>query len=342
MDNRVLVALSGGVDSSVAVLLLKSMELEPRGVHFIMSKQADESAHAKSAALKMGVDLEVLDLTTEFDRTVVEYFVNSYLNGLTPNPCVFCNRNMKFKSLFDTADRMGIETVATGHYAHIEKSGSDYYLKKSQNPSKDQSYVLYSLKKEWLSRLIFPIGSLTKEQAREMARETGLENAEKPDSQDVCFIPSGSYVEFIQARNGFTSQSGSFVNMQGQVIGTHGGMLSYTIGQRKGLKVGFGEKVYVVSKDAKSNTVTLGHDSDLYSSRLRCHSVNMLIPSGIPDSIKVNAKVRYRMNEQPATVFFGEDNTATVEFQTPQRAFTPGQSVVFYDGDYVLGGGVIE
>lgn len=342
MDNRVLVALSGGVDSAVSTVLLRQSGFEPCGIHFVMHGADSDADSAVEAAKSMGIPLQVLNLTEEFDRVVIRYFVNAYKNGLTPNPCVYCNRNMKFAHLFANADSKGIEKVATGHYARIEKCGNEYLLKKSLNSAKDQSYVLYSLRREWLRRLMFPLGTLTKDEVRGLAHGEELPNADKPDSQDICFIPDGNYASFIENRCEHVKKRGCFLDMEGNVIGHHDGMLNYTIGQRRGLKTGFGERLYVVAKNAADNTVTLGHNSDLFSKRLYASSVNILVGSAFPESMRVCAKVRYSMKEQPATVFFEENERMIVEFDEPQRAFTAGQSVVLYDGDTVIGGGIIE
>ena len=342
MDNRVLVALSGGVDSAVSTVLLRQSGFEPCGIHFVMHGADSDADSAAEAARRMGISLQVLNLTDEFDKTVIRYFVDAYKSGLTPNPCVFCNRNMKFAHLFATADKEGIDKVATGHYARIEKCGAEYLLKKSLNAAKDQSYVLYSLRREWLSRLMFPLGTLTKDEVRELAHGEALPNADKPDSQDICFIPDGNYTSFIEARCGHVKESGNFLDMKGNVIGRHDGILNYTIGQRRGLKTGFGERLYVISKNSADNTVTLGHNSDLFGKRLSASSVNILVGNTLPESMRVCAKVRYSMKEQPATVFFEGNKRMTVEFDEPQRAFTSGQSVVLYDGDTVIGGGIIE
>lgn len=341
MDNSVLVALSGGVDSAVAVMLLRDAGFDPQGIHFIMHDSDSDAASAKQAAERMGVSLTVSDLRDEFRSSVMRYFSDSYLSGLTPNPCVFCNRNVKFASLFAEADRLNIKKAATGHYAKIIEVDGKFFLKKSSNPSKDQSYVLYSLKYEWLSRLVFPLGELNKDDVRALARTEGLHNAEKPDSQDVCFIPDGDYAAFIENYSGISPKRGEFISTDGQVIGHHDGMINYTIGQRRGLKTGFGERLYVVSKSAADNTVTLGHDSELYRTILNVAELNMLTAERLPSKLNVKVKVRYRMTEQPATVFFEEDGRAVVEFNEPQRAFTPGQSAVFYSDDIVIGGGII-
>lgn len=333
--------MSGGVDSSVAVMLLNRSGFSPYGIHFIMHGNDSEALSAVKSALRLGIDLNVSDVRQTFESTVMRYFTDSYLNGLTPNPCVFCNRNVKFKQLFDYADKSGIDKAATGHYAVIEKSGGKYFLKKSPNTAKDQSYVLYSLKHEWLSRLIFPLGELTKDDVRSFAEEAGLENAHKSESQDICFIPDGDYAGFIKSFTGISPQEGDFVSTDGTVIGHHDGMINYTIGQRRGLKTGFGERLYVISKNARTNTVELGKDCELYKTRLEVSSLNILIDEKLPESLKAKVKVRYRMSEQPATVFFTDEDHAVIEFDEPQRAFTPGQSAVFYNDDIVLGGGII-
>lgn len=352
MDN-VLVAMSGGVDSSVAAYLLKKQGFGVSGatLRLYSPSSADNSAipcctsrdieDAKAVCTTIGADFYVIDFQKEFESYVIKPFVDSYLNGETPNPCVECNRYLKFPKVFDKANELGHKFVATGHYCGIERHNGRYLLKKSKNTAKDQSYVLYSLHQDMLSRLLFPLGGLSKDEVRLLAAETGFSNSNKPDSQDICFIKDGDYVGFINRYTNKIYKSGQFLDMSGNVIGTHSGMIAYTVGQRRGLGTGFGARTYVISKNAKNNTVTLGKDEDLFSKSLNATDINYIPFDTLDSPIKLKAKVRYRMEEKDCTIFPTGTNSALVEFDKPQRAFSPGQSVVFYDGEYVVGGGKI-
>ncbi|MEG2003716.1 MAG: tRNA 2-thiouridine(34) synthase MnmA, partial [Clostridia bacterium] len=345
-------AMSGGVDSSVAAYILTEKGYAASGITMKLFDFADEcsdslccstddAADAENVAKQLDIPFYIANLKDEFVSRVITPFVNSYLNGQTPNPCIECNRHLKFDKLFKKADDLNIKYLATGHYADIEFSNGKYLLKKSKNLQKDQSYVLYSLNQQKLSRLIFPLGSLSKEEVREIAKKCGFFNYNKPDSQDICFIKNGDYVDFISHFLGVNFSKGKFLNSDGKVIGEHNGMIYYTIGQRRGLGTGFGERIYVTSKNATDNTVTLGKDEDLFKKSFIVKNANFIPFDILSSPLKLSAKIRYRMVEQPATVFPESANSVRVEFDFPQRAISPGQSAVFYDGEYVVGGGEI-
>ena len=347
--------MSGGVDSSVAAYLMKQRGFDCIGVTMKLFANEDigvsrehsccsldDVEDARSVAYSLDMPYYVFNFSDRFETDVIDRFIHAYENGITPNPCIDCNRYLKFDKLYMRAKELDCDYVVTGHYARVEKGGNGrYLLKKALDDTKDQSYVLYRLTQEQLSHTIFPLGEMRKSQAREIAEAQGFINARKADSQDICFIPDGNYTSFIEARCGHVKESGNFLDMKGNVIGRHDGILNYTIGQRRGLKTGFGERLYVISKNSADNTVTLGHNSDLFGKRLSASSVNILVGNTLPESMRVCAKVRYSMKEQPATVFFEGNKRMTVEFDEPQRAFTSGQSVVLYDGDTVIGGGII-
>ena len=347
MNNRVLLAMSGGVDSSCAVLLLKKRGFEVIGATMRLLNNDEGCEDARAAADKLGIEHHVLDYRELFKKQVIERFNSEYLKGLTPNPCVDCNRFLKFGARFEDADRLGCDHLATGHYARAEldeyEGEKTYLLKKALcgggvNP-KDQSYVLYNLTAEQLKRVIFPLGGVTKEEVRALAEENGLANSHKPDSQDICFIPDGDYVRFIEEYTGIKPQKGFVTDKNGNKLGEHGGMISYTVGQRKGLGIAFGSVKYVIGKNASENTVIVGDKEDMMCRGLMAEEINWIVKTC--DEVRCSAKTRYNQKETACTVFNSPDGTAKVLFDEPHRMSAEGQRIVFYRDDVVLGGGVI-
>lgn len=357
-NKNVLIGLSGGVDSAVAAYLLKNDGFTVKAATLKMSdapaKDSADTASADAAASddisdaaavagQLGIEHFVVDLRERFRESVINYFVESYLSGETPNPCVFCNRNMKFPCMAEFAQSVGCGFVATGHYAVVKKDAASgrYLLLKGADKKKDQSYMLYALNQEMLSKVIFPLGNLTKEKIREIAGDIHLNVASKRDSQDICFIRDGDYSGFIRNFTGMTPKSGNFCDADGKIVGTHKGICSYTVGQRKGLGISSEEPYYVTGKDADKNVVLLGREKDLYCSRVYVSNVNYIAFEKPTGSFRATAKLRYSHHDSPCTVF-PEENGMILEFDSPQRAVTPGQSAVLYDGDTVLCGGTIK
>ncbi len=346
MEKRVLIAMSGGVDSSAAAYLVQQAGYGCVGAIMELFADADgqDVSDARSVAQAMGMEFHVLPLQEEFSRFVMEDFVSCYRQGLTPNPCIRCNRHLKFDCFLQAALSLGCSHIATGHYARIrrEEATGRYLLYKAKDKSKDQSYVLYSLTQHQLDHTLLPLGELTKEEARQIAEAQGFGNARKKDSQDICFIPDGDYVAFIRRYTGEDFPSGSFLDLNGKVVGTHCGAIAYTLGQRKGLGLAMGKPVYVCGKDMEKNTVTVGPNEALFHTGLLADDWNWIAFPALTEPRQVLAKARYRHPEQPATVYPMENGTVRVVFDEPQRALTPGQAVVLYDGDLVLGGGTIR
>jgi len=350
MGKRVLVAMSGGVDSSAAALLLQRQGYDCAGA--MLRLYAGETAEggccsaadaedARAAARRLGMNFYVFDETARFARDVMDKFVAEYCAGRTPNPCIDCNRSLKFGALLDRALALGYDYVATGHYARVARDGARCHLLRGRDRRKDQSYVLFRLTQAQLAHLLLPVGEYDKPAIRALAKEAGLVTAHKPDSQDICFVPDGDYVRFLREYGGVESAPGDFVDRAGRVLGRHGGLVGYTAGQRKGLGVSADRRLYVVSKNAADNTVLLGDDAELFSSALLASDVNWIEPA--PEgSLRVTAKTRYSQTEAPAEVAPLADGTVRVTFDVPQRAVTAGQAVVFYDGERVVGGGTIE
>ena len=344
--------MSGGVDSSVAAFLLTqngydcvgcTMKLCPDdAAHDGGCCTVDDAEDARSVARRVGIPFHVFNMTDDFRREVIDRFISRYLAGRTPNPCVDCNKTMKFGLLRRRGEELGYDVIATGHYARIEFHDGKWTLRKARDPSKDQSYVLYHLTQKELSKTLFPLGDLTKEEARKIAAENGFLNAGKPDSQDICFVPDGDYAAVIRRYTGKTEPEGDFILPDGRVIGRHKGISRYTVGQRRGLGIAYSEPLYVKRILVAENKVLLGRDEDLYESACDVAEVNWIAGEAPSAPVRCAVKIRYRQTEQPATVTPLEGGRARVEFDRPQRAITPGQSAVFYDGDEVLGGGEIE
>lgn len=299
---------------------------------------------ARAAAAFLNIPFSVYDFHKPFCQYVIEPFVKGYQNGETPNPCVTCNRYMKFGVFWERAKWMGCQYMATGHYAriHYDAGAQRYLLYKAADASKDQTYMLSVLNQEQLSHILLPLGGLQKQQVRELAQEIGLQVASKPDSQDICFVPEGDYTVFMEHYTGLPMKPGDFIDAQGNVLGRHKGICSYTIGQRKGLGIAMGHPVFVVSKNVENNTVTLGEQEELLRRRVYIRSVNYIPFHCLDASMRVSAVCRYHQKEQQAVVHPLEVDTALVEFDQPQRAPAPGQTIVMYDGDMVVGSGVID
>lgn len=343
-ENRILIGMSGGVDSSVAACLLRQ-HYACTGATMQLYGDASESIRdAKAVAEKLDIPYLTMDLRPEFEALVIRNFIAAYESGLTPNPCIRCNQALKFGILLEKALEMGFSKVATGHYARIlqdEETGR-YLLYKAADPKKDQSYFLAGLNQHQLSHTLFPLGSLTKEEARQIAEENALLNARKRDSQDICFVPDGDYVAFMEHHTGKRYRSGSYLDLNGKVIGTHQGAVCYTIGQRKGLGIALGAPAYVCGKNMENNTVTLGPNEALFSSTLRAVDWNWIPFPALEAPLPVTARIRHSQFEQSAVVYPEGGNTALVEFLQPQRAISPGQAVVLYSGDMVIGSGTIS
>ena len=346
---KVAVAMSGGVDSSVAAALLKEEGHEVIGVHMELwqhRSQTDGGAHstatgqddARSVCRVLGIPFHSLDFSAQFQKVVVDYFCREYARGRTPNPCVVCNRSIKFDLLLKAVEELGAECLATGHYAGIEAPAGNYHLLKAARPSVDQSYFLYTLKQVVLPRLMFPLGGYSKARVRQMGAERSLPVAGKPKSQDLCFIPDGHHEGFLKGR--IAAEPGDIVDPEGKVLGRHQGIAFYTVGQRTGLGIATGRRLFVLKLDPASNTVVVGPEESLLTSGLKATSLSFVCVKP-QRPLEVGAKIRFRTPEVGARLkVFNEE--AEVLFDQPQRAIAPGQAVVFYRGDEVLGGGIIE
>ena len=346
MNNKtVLIGMSGGVDSSVAAYLLQQEGFRCTGCTMkLYCGNAEENFHdAEAVAERMGIPFHAFDFQEDFHRRVIGNFITSYESGRTPNPCIQCNRHLKFGAMLDKALELGCGYVATGHYAQIRQDPESgrYLLYKAADRAKDQTYFLYCLTQHQLAHTLFPLGGLTKEQARTIAEEQGFVTARKKDSQDICFVPDGDYVSFMKEYTKKDYPCGDYLDLSGRVVGKHQGAVCYTLGQRKGLGIALGAPAYVVAKDMERNTVTVGPNEALLHNALRATDFNWIPFPALTGPIRVTAKIRHSQNEQAATVYPEETGTVRVEFDQPQRAITPGQAVVLYQGDLVVGGGTI-
>lgn len=348
---RVLVGLSGGVDSSLAAKLLADGGYDCVGCTMKLFDGADgpdrpccsleDVEDARAVASALGIPFYVLNFREEFSSQVIDRFIAAYEAGRTPNPCIDCNRFLKFGKLLRRAEELDCRWVATGHYARVEERDGRFLLRRSADSAKDQTYFLACLTQGQLAHVKFPLGEYTKAEVRELAQQAGFANAHKRDSQDICFVPGGDYAAVMERCTGKTYPEGDYLDQDGNVVGRHRGAVRYTLGQRKGLNLALGTPVYVCAKDMEKNTVTVGPESALYSAALRAEGMNWF-PFDTPDGPRrCTVKTRHSQRETPATVHPLENGGALVEFDVPQRAVTPGQAVVLYDGDYVLGGGTI-
>ncbi len=356
MSRRVFMAMSGGVDSSVAALRLVEEGYDVTGVTLRLFDNEDigdksstccsiaDVQDARAVCMRLGIDHIVLNFGDLFRQTTIRRFISGYQTGQTPNPCIDCNRFIKFDALLKRAQLLGFDAIATGHYADVsfdEVSGR-YLLKRPRDRDKDQTYVLYMLTQEQLAHTLFPLGTLDKPQVRDIAQKHGFVNAEKPDSQDICFAPDGDYAAFIERQTGKPSPEGDFIDTLGRVLGRHRGLIRYTIGQRRGLGLPSAGRLYVLSKDAAKNTVTVGEKDALYASRLIVRDVNLISIGSLAGPHRAEVKIRYRHPAQPATLTPLEDGAVQIDFDEPQRGAAAGQAVVFYNADSVLGGGTIS
>ena len=352
----VVVGLSGGVDSSVAAYLLKEQGYDVIGVTMQIWQEEDSCTveenggwcglsaveDARRVAQKLDIPYYVMNFRKEFQKQVIDYFTREYLEGRTPNPCIACNRYVKWESLLKRSLEIGADYIATGHYARVEQlPNGRYAIRNSVTAKKDQTYALYNLTQEQLARTLMPVGAYTKDEIRKIAEEVGLLVAHKKDSQEICFVPDNDYAGFIKNSTGKTIPKGNFVLADGKVIGEHQGIIHYTIGQRKGLNLSMGHPVFVTKIRPDRNEVVIGENEDLFVNTLICDRVNFMAMEGLDGEVRLKAKIRYNHPGAECVISPAEDGKVRVTFDQPQRAITPGQAVVFYQGEYVAGGGII-
>ncbi|MCR5835888.1 MAG: tRNA 2-thiouridine(34) synthase MnmA [Lachnospiraceae bacterium] len=355
-SKKAIIAMSGGVDSSVAAFLMKDKGYNCIGATMKLYDNDDINIEkdktccslsdiddARNVAYSLGMEYYVFNFTDNFEKEVIDRFINTYMCGGTPNPCIDCNRYIKFEKLMNRMYELGYDYVVTGHYARIEKDENTgrYLLKKGLDESKDQSYVLYNMTQEQLSHTLFPLGEFTKTRIREIAEEKGFVNARKKDSQDICFVPDGDYASFIEKHCNMTFPEGDFVDKEGNVLGKHKGIIRYTVGQRKGLGLSLKSPMYVYDKDIENNRVILSDNESLFKTSLIADNMNWIEVEDITEPIRCKAKIRYKQKEADCVVTAEQDGKVKVTFDEPVRGITKGQAVVLYDGDIVVGGGTI-
>lgn len=355
-SSNVLVGMSGGVDSSVTAALLLEEGCSVTGATMNLYDACDTAPDGKtccaikdvrdaaSVCADLGIDHKIFPFKQQFRKNVIGNFARSYMDGKTPNPCVDCNKYIKFPLLLEEADALGFSHIATGHYARIEQDENSgrFLLKRAADISKDQSYVLFSLTQQILSRTIFPLSKFQKSEVRQIAHGWGFVNAQKAESQDICFIPDGDYAGFLTRTMGLDPMTGDIVDTDGKVLGRHKGVLHYTIGQRRGIGTGFNGRRYVIDKDTQRRTVTLGDESDLYCTEFLVSDVNFISTQSLTEPMEVGVMTRYRDTETPAVIEPADNGNILVKLMQPKRAVTRGQAAVFYKGDTVVGGGTIE
>ena len=352
---KVLVAMSGGIDSAVCAYLVKQSGCYTEGITMKLWADGESiqdeldtipdvnCADAKKIADMLNIPHSSIALGTSFRKYVIDKFISEYSAGKTPNPCMECNKYIKFGKLMEIASEKGFDYLATGHYAKISKlSTGEYVLKQSADLNKDQSYFLWSIKKDDLSRILFPLGEYSKPNIREIANNLGFFNANRSDSQDICFIPDQNYAEFIKSYSSVSFPKGNFISLDGEILGTHDGIINYTIGQRKGLGLSLGYPAFVCNKNVLDNTVTLCNNDQLFSNNLTASSLNVLLNGALDNKTRCYAKIRYRHSPTMATIERIDQDRIKVTFDEAQRAITAGQAIVLYDGDTVIGGAVID
>ena len=347
---KVTVAMSGGIDSAVAALIAIDSGYEVSGATMRLcpkitnNNDAFESdiSDAAEVCKQLGIPHRVLDMRAAFHNTVIKDFIDTYYAGGTPNPCIVCNKTMKFGAFLDEEIAMGADYIATGHYARIEEQDGRFLLKKAADKNKDQTYMLWSLSQHQLSHTLFPLGDMTKPEIRALGEARGFVIAHKSDSQDICFVPDGDYASFIERELGEKYPVGNYIDEDGNILGRHKGQIHYTIGQRKGLGISMGRHIFVAKKDAEANTVTLTDEDRLFTKTVVLKGINLIPFDKIDGKIRVKAKIRYRHAESEAYAEQTGEDEITLTFDQPQRAPAKGQSAVMYDGDIVVGGGIIQ